>query len=350
MNSNVIFTNSVHDALAAALDVLQPASVVVLVDENTRRHVLPQLEPGAECVTVMTIPADEEHKTLHTAASVWHHLQESSATRRTVMVNVGGGVVTDLGGFCASTFKRGISFINVPTTLLAAVDASVGGKTGVDFGGLKNEVGTFALPAHVIISTCFFNTLPERELLSGFAEMLKHAMLTGADEVDTLLDLNPCAINWQDHLPMVEASVGVKQRIVEQDPHERGMRRALNLGHTVGHAFESFALQQGRPLSHGHAVACGLVAEAVLSHMVLGFKSSCLYHLAQAVRGLYDPIPLTCDDYPALLKLMKHDKKSHHGELNCTLLRAYGDVAVGVTVDNAGMEAALDIYRDLMGM
>ena len=349
MASVITFSNNVNDVLANAIHTQHPSKVLVLVDSNTLRCVLPLL-PTLESAHVITIPAGEQHKSINTLTDVWQQMQQADATRHALMVNLGGGTVTDLGGLAAATFKRGIPFINVPTTLLAAIDAAVGGKTGINFNGLKNEIGVFCDAVQVIVSSCFFGTLQREELLSGYAEMLKHAMLTSHDELDRLLDQRLDDMQWDDFLSHVETSVNVKRDIVAKDPLENGWRRVLNLGHTVGHALESLALQRGTPVTHGHAVACGLVTEAVLSHMILKFPSPDLHHLATFVRNYYGAIHITCNDYPALLQLMQHDKKSRNGEINCTLLRQCGDPVIDNVVSDDDMQTALDIYRDLMGI
>lgn len=347
----VLFTNDVAAAISTIVAGKQYNRVFVLVDENTAREVLPHVkcEAMARAHTI-TIPAGDTHKTLDTLSHVWQQLQEGGATRHSLLINLGGGVVTDLGGMAAATFKRGIDFVNCPTTLLSAVDAAVGGKTGINFGGFKNELGVFQEAQAVVISTKFFATLPAAELRSGYAEMLKHGMLDSEVEFSRLLAYNITDASLDELLALLETSVKVKQRIVEQDPHEKGLRRALNLGHTVGHAFESMALHRGNPIPHGYAVAWGLVAETVLSHMKLKFASSDLQALAVFVRDNYGAFHITCDDYPLLLDYMHHDKKSVSGEINCSLLRACGDVETGVTITDDDMKTALDIYRDLMGI
>lgn len=347
MAQRLIFTNDVNRELAAIVDRLHPSSLFLLTDTNTSRMVRPLIDLSA---THIVIPAGDEHKNIDSLQHVWQGLQQGGATRQSVLVNLGGGVVTDLGGLAAATFKRGMRFVNVPTTLLGAVDAAVGGKTGINYGGLKNEIGVFAEATDVVISTCFFSTLPSTELKSGFAEMLKHALLTGSDEFDRLLDIDPERLSPENLLHRLQVSVMVKQRIVEQDPHEHGLRRALNLGHTVGHAFESHALACGRPVPHGYAVAWGLVTECVLSHMMMKFPSDTLRRLAAFVHLHYGHFGITCDDYDTLLTIMRHDKKSRHGEINCTLLAGCGDVRTGITVAPDDMCAAFDIYRDLMGI
>lgn len=347
----VLFTNDVATVLTAVVQSKKYNRTFVLVDENTGREVLPQVQCEALAdACVITIPAGDTHKTLNTLSHVWQSLQEGGATRHSLLINLGGGVVTDLGGMAAATFKRGIDFVNCPTTLLSAVDAAVGGKTGINFGGLKNELGVFSEASSVIISTRFFATLPESELKSGYAEMLKHGMLDSHDEFMRLLDFDITHASLDTLLALLETSVKVKQRIVEIDPHERGLRRALNLGHTVGHAFESMAMHQDKPIPHGYAVAWGLVAETVLSHLKMKMPSSDLQALAAFVKENYGAFHITCDDYPALLNYMHHDKKSVGGEINCSLLRSCGDVETGITVTDDDMSAALDIYRDLMGI
>lgn len=345
----VIYTNNVAAALERIAQSKPYNHTFVLVDENTKRKVLPLVScPTIAAATVITIAAGEQHKNLDTLAQVWRALSDNNATRRSLLINLGGGVVTDLGGMAAATFKRGIDFVNCPTTLLGAVDAAVGGKTGINFNGLKNEVGAFEQAQAVIVSTCYFDTLSHSEMLSGYAEMLKHALLHSHAEWERLLDCDIAHCDRQQLLTLLETSIKVKQHIVEQDPHEQGLRRALNLGHTVGHAMESLAQQRGTPIAHGHAVAWGLVTEAVLSHLKFKMPSNDLQRLATRVRESYGAYHITCDDYPQLLGYMHHDKKSENGEIDCTLLRACGDVVTGVKVSDDDMQAALDIYRDLM--
>ncbi|MBR6283721.1 MAG: 3-dehydroquinate synthase [Muribaculaceae bacterium] len=347
---DIEFTNAVDRALRKAVEQGGYAQVIVLTDHNTGRIVLPQVAGELPPFTHITIPAGEGHKTLDTVVQVWRELQQAGATRHAVMVNLGGGMVTDLGGFAAATYKRGIPFMNVPTTLLAAVDAAVGGKTGVDFGGLKNQVGVFAQAAATIISTRFFSTLPSEELLSGYAEMVKHALLGDAAALAHQLQGDPTRVDSYTLLDALRASVMVKHRIVEQDPLEQGPRKALNLGHTVGHALESLMLGRGTPVPHGIAVAWGLVAELVLSHMAWHFPSTTLHQVAHFVHDYYPSPTITCDHYDQLLALMRHDKKSRAGEINCTLLEAVGRPKLDCTIAPDDMRTALDIFRDLMGV
>ncbi len=349
MKQNIVFTNDVATALDQILDLKPYSRLAVIVDENTKLAALPKIQSRhLQKAHVITIGAGDSCKNLPTLTHVWESLEQCGATRKSVVVNIGGGVVTDLGGFAASTFKRGIRFINVPTTLLSAVDAAVGGKTGINFGGLKNEIGCFSEASDVIISSCFFSTLPAEELKSGYAEMLKHGMLSDHDEFMRLINFDFQNANADVLLKLLKTSVLVKEHIVKEDPHEQGIRRALNLGHTVGHAFESKALHDGRPIAHGYAVAWGLVAETVLSHQLLQFPVADLHRLADFVHTNYGAYHITCDDYDYLLQLMHHDKKSQNGEINCSLLTACGKVKTDQAISDDDMRIALDLYRDLL--
>ena len=344
MGQNLIFTNDVMAAIGQIEAQGDHNLTVWIADVNTS-GLLPT--PSH----LITIPDGDNNKTLETVTHVWEEMERLGVTRHSLIINLGGGMVTDLGGWAAATFKRGVRFVNVPTTLLGAVDAAVGGKTGINFHGLKNEVGTFAPASDVIISTCFFDTRPVDEMKSGFAEVLKHAMLSDRSEFLRLLNHDFRApINHEDLLERLRRSVQVKVDIVARDPNEQGERKALNLGHTVGHAFESLAIKRGKPMAHGYAVAWGLVTEAVLSHIKLTFPSEDVHCLGAFVRDNYHGFPFTCDDYDELLELMHHDKKSRDGEITCTLLTAIGDYRIDQTVTPDDVTAALDILRDHLGL
>lgn len=350
-NQQIVFTNEVDSALSYLLRGVVYNRIFLITDSKIEAEVLPAFGTNPSVLTDaqrIVIPSGEKYKTIETVMNVWQQLQQNGATRKSIIINIGGGVVTDLGGFAASTFKRGLRFINIPTTLLSAVDAAVGGKTGVNFNGLKNEIGVFNEACGVIISTRFLNTLSKEEIKSGYAEMIKHALLLSAEELNRLLNFDISCADYGDLLPMLAKSVKVKRDIVEKDPQEQGLRRALNLGHTVGHAFESMALMRGKPIPHGYAVAWGVVVELVLSHMIEKFDSALLNRVAEYICKMYGAFYITCDDYPQLNALMQHDKKSEHGELNFTLLKAPGDILTGCVVRKQDVEAALDIYRDLM--
>jgi len=348
----VLFTNHVAQALDDMVEKLEPASVCVLVDVNTASFVLPRLQSESKVVAsaqVIQVKAGEMFKNLESLASVWKALGDSGATRRSLLVNVGGGTVTDMGSFAAATFKRGIPFVNIPTTLLGAVDASVGGKTGINFNNLKNEVGVFRTPELSIISTTFFRTLTSQELLSGYAEMIKHGFISSAGMTGRLLAYDITGYDPDTLLTLLKESVEVKMDYVMRDMNDSDVRHALNFGHTVGHAFESLAMRRKSPLPHGYAVAFGMLCALVLSRMKLGFSSDALHSYAEFVRERYGAFEISCDDYPALLDFMHHDKKNEVPSIiSCTLLHDFGRPEVKVPVTDGEMTAALDIYRDLL--
>ena len=343
----VILSHNMEESLTTAVAACERDRLFVLVDVNTQRHCLPLIS-DIDCMhgaQVIVIGATDENKTLETLAQVWTAMQQGGATRHSLMVNLGGGMVTDLGGFAAATFKRGLNYINIPTTLLAMVDASVGGKTGINFGGLKNEVGVFSNASSVILDTTFLKTLDQENLLSGYAEMLKHGLISDEQHWADLLDNLENLENLKKLATLVADSVAVKQRIVHEDPTEKGLRKALNLGHTVGHAFESLALQR-RPILHGYAVAYGLICELYLSAIKTGFPVDRMRQTVSAIRRNYGQLTITCDDYPTLLRLMTHDKKNVAGEINFTLLGDVGDIRINQTATKEEIMEALDFYRE----
>ncbi len=349
----VIIPENLEAALEQAIGECHADRLLVLTDETTQRLCWPVLA-GFDCMKDarhIVIKPGDEHKTLETLTSVWQEMQQHGATRHSLMISLGGGMVTDLGGFAASTFKRGIHLINIPTTLLAMVDASVGGKTGINFGGLKNELGVFRNASAVILDTVFLNTLDHENLLSGYAEMLKHGLICQAEdnrETSMLAELMTFDLAKPDKAQlrrMVAESVEVKQRVVLEDPLEQGLRKALNLGHTVGHAFESLALSR-KPVLHGYVVAWGLVCELYLSVVKCGFPVDKMRQVVRFIVDHYGRMPITCDDYPELLRLMTHDKKNTAGRINFTLLSSVGGLELDQTATKAEIEDALDFYRE----
>lgn len=267
----------------------------------------------------MILPEGETHKSLESASRIWTVLSRQGARRNSVLINIGGGLITDLGGFAASCFKRGIRCINIPTTLLSQVDASVGGKTGINFNGLKNEIGTFSIPDWVIIDNRFLTTLPERQILSGLAEMLKHALLSDATHSVEIMQTETKQAGEKDFLELIQKSVAVKAEIVEADPKEKGIRKALNFGHTVGHAIESKAIEQNLELYHGDAVAYGIIAELYLSVHKLGFDQQLYEKIRNWIQKKY-PIYHPAAPGEELYELMLHDKKNDRQGVNFTLL------------------------------
>ncbi len=352
MENNVVFTNCVAEAIDRIAETIKPTKTFVVVDENTMSAALPVVSHDSATIkdafVIMVRPGDE-NKNLESLSYIWQQLGDAGATRHSMLVNLGGGVVTDMGAFAAATFKRGIRFVNVPTTLLAAVDASVGGKTGINFNGLKNEIGAFKNADQVIVSSIFFNTLSATEMRSGYGEMLKHALIKGPDMLNDLMRQDVLEVGSERMLDLLKENVGVKQDIVFQDPTEKGLRKALNLGHTTGHAFESLALKRNSPIPHGYAVAYGLVVELILSVMQKGFPTETMRRIAGYIYENYRAFAITCNDYDELIGFMKHDKKNvDASEINFTLLHDVGVLALDSTASVKEIEAALDIYRDVM--
>lgn len=348
MNQKVIVSGNLERDLVNAIAECEHDKIFILTDQTTHDMCLPKLQnflclKGAQSIV---IKAGDTNKTLDSLAEVWTALSQGGATRHSLMINLGGGMVTDLGGFAASTFKRGIDFINIPTTLLAMVDASVGGKTGINFGGLKNEIGVFSDSKFVIINTQFLDTLDHDNICSGYAEMLKHGLISDYKHWAELVGFNLAQPDLAQLQRMVAESIKVKERIVTEDPHEHGIRKALNLGHTVGHALESFAMKHGRPVLHGYAVAYGMVCELYLSARKTDFPTDKMHQTVRFILDHYGRLPYTCDDYPELLELMRHDKKNTSGIINFTLLGDIGDIRINQTATKEEIEEALDFLRE----
>lgn len=348
MNQKVIVSGNLERDLVNAIAECEHDKIFILTDQTTHDMCLPKLQnflclKGAQSIV---IKAGDTNKTLDSLADVWTALSQGGATRHSLMINLGGGMVTDLGGFAASTFKRGIDFINIPTTLLAMVDASVGGKTGINFGGLKNEIGVFSDSKFVIINTQFLDTLDHDNICSGYAEMLKHGLISDNKHWAELVGFNLAQPDLAQLQRMVAESIKVKERIVTEDPHEHGIRKALNLGHTVGHALESFAMKHGRPVLHGYAVAYGMVCELYLSARKTDFPTDKMHQTVRFILDHYGRLPYTCDDYPELLELMRHDKKNTSGIINFTLLGGIGDIRINQTATKEEIEEALDFLRE----
>lgn len=347
MSQRVIISTHLESELVTALAECEHDKLFVLTDTTTQELCLPVIKNfySLKHIQVITIPASDSHKDIESLMMVWKGLQEGGASRHSCMINLGGGMVTDLGGFAASTFKRGINFINIPTTLLAMVDASVGGKTGINFGGLKNEVGVFNDSKYVILDTEFLKTLDDENICSGYAEMLKHGLISTEAMWEELVNFDLANPDLKQLQRMVGDSVKVKERIVEQDPHEKGIRKALNLGHTFGHAFESWALKR-KPILHGYAVAFGLIPELYLSVAKTGFPTDKMRQTVTFIKENYGTLDITCDDYDELIELMHHDKKNQNGIINFTMLGGIGDIRINQTATTEEIKEALDFFRE----
>ena len=347
MSQRVIISTNLESEIAEALAECEHDKIFVLTDETTLVKCWPVVKNyfSLKDAKVITIGATDMHKDLDTMVHVWKSLGEGGASRHSCLINLGGGMVTDLGGFVAATFKRGINFINIPTTLLSMVDASVGGKTGINFGGLKNEIGVFCDSKFVILSTQFLQTLDAENICSGYAEMLKHGLISDERMWAELVSFDLAQPDLKQLQRMVGESVTVKERIVAQDPHEHDIRKALNLGHTFGHAFESWALKR-KPVLHGYAVAYGLIPELWLSVVKTGFPTEKMRQTVNFIKENYGSLPITCDDYDELIELMRHDKKNQDGIINFTLLGGIGDIRINQSATIDEIKEAFDFFRE----
>ena len=347
----VIICQDLRKDLYSAIQECPHDKLFILVDEHTRELCLPLISGFGYLndANIITIGAEDVHKNVETLVHVWQSLGDGGASRHSLMINLGGGMVTDLGGFAASTFKRGIKYINIPTTLLAMVDASVGGKTGINFNGLKNEIGVFSPAEYVLIDTEFLKSLDTRNLLSGYAEMLKHGIISTTEHWAELLNFDMTNIDYKALQALVAKSVQIKEGIVAEDPFEKGIRKALNLGHTAGHAFESLALETNRPVLHGYAVAWGIVCELYFSHLRTGFPKDKLRQTVQFIKDHYGVFTFDCKQYDRLYQFMTHDKKNNAGIINFTLMGEIGDICINQSANQEEIFEMLDFYRETMG-
>ena len=316
-----------------------PDKPIVLADSNTVR-LLPQLSLDRE--ERIVIPAGDENKTLQTLSFVWDCLQALHATRHTLLYNVGGGMVCDLGGMAASTYMRGMRFINIPTSLLAMVDASAGGKVGINYGGVKNLIGVFNEPLKVEIKTELLRDLDMRNMLSGYAEMIKHGLIGGEELLNKTLSYDIEKRDLQELDELVRLNIELKGRVVREDFRESGRRKVLNLGHTFGHAIEAYL--EGREL-HGYCVAWGLVVAAYLSVIKMGFPQTELTRLAHIIKNIYGNLPIDCKAYERLYDLMQSDKKNEGSRINFTLLRRIGEPVINCDVTREEIFEAIDFMR-----
>jgi len=325
----------------------------VVVDDNTAEHCLPvlrkALDGAPDCginssTTIVTLSAGELHKTVDATKAVWDALIEARADRHALLVNLGGGVVTDLGGFAAGCYKRGIRFVHLPTTVLGQVDAAIGGKTGVDFGGVKNSVGLFRMPEAVLADPIFLRTLSEREVRSGMAEMYKHALISDPEHWAELKATGGDLLAQPNAGSLIARSQRIKLDIVAEDPHEQGIREALNLGHSVGHALESVLLTTTNPALHGEAVAAGCICEAYISEELSGLSAAEVADIEATLTQVYGTLQLHADQIASVLGLVANDKKNRGGTTRMSLLNRIGEARLGVGVSPAAIERALLRY------
>ncbi|MEM1121256.1 MAG: 3-dehydroquinate synthase [Bacteroidota bacterium] len=342
-----IFIGHIFPALEAFLAQKNYARIVLIDDENTHRHCLPILEKHIDSsdFLIITVPEGELNKNIQTTQLIWKTMMDNGVGRRDLCINLGGGVIGDMGGFAASTYKRGIDFIQIPTTLLSQVDASIGGKLGIDFNEVKNSVGVFEDPKAVFVDPIFHATLPKGELRSGFAEIVKHSLIDNPTQWERIRQIDDLAsVAWVDFLT---PSLKIKQRIVEIDPFEAGLRKALNFGHTIGHAIESDLLETADRLLHGEAIAIGMICESYIAHKVSGLSVSQLQEITDFFVKIYGKINLDRISYPKLIHLMRKDKKNEKDEINFTLLEFPGKAIINQTCSEALIIESLDYYRNI---
>tara|TARA_R110000850_G_scaffold80862_1_gene173544 strand:+ start:87884 stop:88957 length:1074 start_codon:yes stop_codon:yes gene_type:complete len=344
------FKKEGYEALNQYIAASNPSKIVLLTDENThaycQNHFLSKLNSSVK-VIITSIPSGETHKNIHTCIDLWNFLSQNNIDRSALMINLGGGVITDIGGFVASTHIRGIQYINIPTTLLSMVDASIGGKTGIDLGLLKNQVGLIINPKMVIVDPFYLNTLPKAEIHSGVAEILKHGLIHSEDYWK-LVTKEPIQLNNLID-DIIYESILIKKEIVEKDPGEKGLRKSLNYGHTLGHAIETYSLS-GKylpPLLHGEAVAIGLILETYLSHKIYGFPKQTLSELCASYTEYYEKINFNKEAIDEILPLMKFDKKNKNGNINFVFLEAIGKPLFECRADNNFIYNAFDFYANL---
>lgn len=340
----IIKSRNIINDLSKVLESYHHDNLFVLTDENTNKNCYPLIADINKIreSKKLVIPANDSNKNIENLTHVWKFLTNHGATRHSMLINLGGGMVTDLGGFVAATFKRGIDYINIPTTVLGSVDAAVGGKTGINFEGYKNEIGAFYPAKHVIISSEFLKTLDIDNIQSGYAEMVKHALLDTVEKWNRVVHFDLSVIHYEVLNDLVLESVLVKQNIVEKDPYEKNIRKALNLGHTIGHALESLALYKNNPILHGYAIAWGLVAEIYISTRTCNFPKNIFEQLNTFVRQNYSPLFINHNDYDRLYSYMIHDKKNVGENINFTLLADIGNIRIDQNVEKATIDDAFN--------
>lgn len=348
----VIKSLDLNKDLTEILNSLKYDRLFILTDSNTEKLCYPHIEQNQLIANAgkIIIKAGDNNKNLESISEIWKYLSENGATRHSLLINLGGGMLTDIGGFAAATFKRGIKFINIPTTLLGAVDAAVGGKTGINFNGLKNEIGAFAPAETVLIDSTFFKSLDRQNLLSGYAEMVKHGLIDSDKVWCNTISFDTAKIDYNKLRELTVESVLVKERIVEEDPFEHGIRKALNLGHTIGHAFESLSYEVNQPIQHGYAVAWGIICELYLSHKICNFPQDKLRKTVHFIKENYLGFLYDCDQYERLYEYMKHDKKNESDIINFTLLSNVGEIKINQTASKEDIFESIDFLRESVGL
>lgn len=348
-NASIIVTCELEDELGKILCRYPENKIFLVTEQNCDKFCIPLIRntPGFNNFKKVVIPQGEENKKLSSVEMIWLFLSQNGADRKSLVVNLGGGMLTDLGSFAASTMKRGMDFVNIPTTLLAQVDASVGGKTGFNFNGLKNEIGVINQPNTVLIDTRFLQTIDSQNFISGYAEMIKHGLINSPEHLEEVRNFDLKNPDLDLLRGIIARSVAIKDSFVFRDPNEHNIRKALNFGHTIGHAFESSALESGHPILHGYAVAYGMIAELYLSHKVCNLPLVTLNELSDWLIAVYGKYAIKESQFEAFYQLMTHDKKNEGARVNFTLIPSVGEVAIDQNCSKDLILEALEYYKQL---
>ncbi len=333
----------IQEGLSSFLAAKEYSKIVVIADANTRKHCYPLVKPYLPKHHLIVVPAGEQHKNLTTCEQIWGEMTRLQLDRHALVLNLGGGVIGDMGGFCAATYKRGIDFVQIPTTLLSQVDASVGGKLGIDFQGLKNHLGVFTQPKIVLIDASFLQTLSYIELRSGFAEVVKHCLIADAAKWEEIRKKDFEEQNWSD---LIAHSVAIKQHVVAEDPTEKGLRKILNFGHTIGHAVETYFLNKPpkERLLHGEAIAAGMIMEAYLAYRKKMIDLQTLEQVEEFIFSVYGKVDLKMTDVAEVIQLAQQDKKNRGGELRFSLLTGLGSCGYDIKITPGEVQQAIAYY------
>ncbi len=347
--SKIIYSRLLAKELLTWIEKYEKGKVFMATEETVHHLWISKFEDFFQSngIQSVVIPSGEKNKKIDSVAQIWQFLSANGADRKSLLINIGGGMLTDLAGFAASTFKRGMDFLNVPTTLLSQVDASVGGKTGINFNGLKNEIGTFKEPVAVIINTDFLKTIDRNNFISGFAEMIKHGLIKSPQHLDELKLVDFETPDYELLQEIIRHSVEIKSWFVANDLRENNIRKALNFGHTAGHAFESLAMEQNRPVLHGFAVAFGMITELFLSVKKCGFNDSECENMVNWLANIYGKFKVEQPDFERLFELMAHDKKNEAGRINFTLLAEPGKVEINQNCDKKLIFEAIEYFQQV---
>lgn len=346
MNENIIFCDNLNYEVKKLFDNYNFSKIFIITDHNTSQNCGSKLEilKNNNFTQELSIAPGDENKNLETLKYLWEQLLTQNADRNSLIINLGGGVVTDIGAFAASTFKRGISFVNIPTSLMAMADAAIGGKCGINFNNFKNQIGTFALPIATYIYTPFLETLPQRHLLAGYAEMIKHALLDNNKHWQKISSVIPSKIDFKYLDILLKESIQVKLNYIKDDLQDKAMRQALNFGHTIGHSIETFFLNKNVDILHGEAVAIGIIAEVYLSNKITNFNYNNVFEIVSFISSHFPTYRITYNDYPAILDIMLKDKKNSNNKIVFSLLSDFGKINLHQQADKSLISEALNFY------